>query len=84
MEVSRIIAEIDAQISKLQQARTLLAGAASPVRTGPGRPKGSRNAVAASAATTPRKRKLSPEGRKRIADAMKKRWAERRKQNPKG
>jgi hypothetical protein len=25
------------------------------------------------------KRKLSPEGRKRIADAMKKRWAERRK-----
>jgi hypothetical protein len=26
------------------------------------------------------KRKLSPEGRKRIADAMKKRWAERRKE----
>jgi hypothetical protein len=25
------------------------------------------------------KRKLSPEGRKRIADAMKRRWAERRK-----
>ncbi len=25
------------------------------------------------------KRKLSPEGRKRIADAMKKRWADRRK-----
>jgi hypothetical protein len=85
VEVSRIIAEIDAQISKLQQARTLLAGAASPARTGPGRPKGSRNAAAAApAATTPRKRKLSAEGRKRIADAMKKRWAERRKQNAKG
>ena len=84
MEVSRIIAEIDAQISKLQQARALLAGASSPVRTGPGRPKGSRNAATAASATTPRKRKLSPEGRKRIADAMKKRWAERRKQNPKG
>ena len=27
-----------------------------------------------------KKRKLTPEGRKRIADAMKKRWAERRKQ----
>ena len=85
MEVSRIIAEIDGQIAKLQQARALLAGT-SPTskRTGPGRPKGSKNAAAVSAATTPRKRKLSPEGRKRIADAMKKRWAERRKQNAKG
>ena len=81
MEVSRIIAEIDLQISKLQQARQLLSGTTA-VKAGRGRPKGSKNAVpAASAAdTTPRKRKLSPEGRKRIADAMKKRWAERRKQ----
>ena len=86
MEVSRIIAEIDGQIAKLQQARALLAGTtATTKRTGPGRPKGSKNAAAtASAATTPRKRKLSPEGRKRIADAMKKRWAERRKQSSKG
>jgi hypothetical protein len=83
VEVSRIIAEIDAQISKLQQARALLAGTtAAPARAGRGRPKGSKNAAATSA-TTPRKRKLSPEGRKRIAEAMKKRWAERRKQNPK-
>lgn len=82
MEVSRIIAEIDAQISKLQQARALLAGTTAPApRAGRGRPKGSKNA---STATTPRKRKLSPEGRKRIADAMKKRWAERRKQIAKG
>jgi hypothetical protein len=82
VEVSRIIAEIDAQISKLQQARALLAGTttAPAVRTGRGRPKGSKNAPAT---TAPRKRKLSPEGRKRIADAMKKRWAERRKQNAK-
>ena len=82
MEVSRIIAEIDAQISKLQQARALLAGTTAPApRAGRGRPKGSKNA---STATAPRKRKLSPEGRKRIADAMKRRWAERRKQNAKG
>jgi hypothetical protein len=82
VEVSRIIAELDAQILKLQQARALLAGASAPVpRTGPGRPKGSKNTAAAA---TPRKRKLSPEGRKRIAEAMKKRWAERRKQNAKG
>jgi hypothetical protein len=83
VEVSRIIAEIDAQISKLQQARALLAGTTAPIaRAGRGRPKGSKNTAAAPAAA-PRKRKLSPEGRKRIAEAMKKRWAERRKQNAK-
>jgi hypothetical protein len=75
VEVSRIIAEIDAQISKLQQARALLSDSSVKVSKGPGRPKGSKNAKAAA----PRKRKLSPEGRKRIADAMKRRWAERRK-----
>jgi hypothetical protein len=80
VEVNRIIAEIDSQISKLQQARALLAGTTT-AHTGRGRPKGSKNAGAL--AKTPRKRKLSPEGRKRIADAMKKRWAERRKQNAK-
>jgi hypothetical protein len=79
MEVSRIIAEIDAQISKLQQARELLAGTTSETAKGPGRPKGSKSAKAASS-SAPRKRKLSPEGRKRIADAMRRRWAERRKQ----
>jgi hypothetical protein len=85
VEVNRIIAEIDAQILKLQQARALLAGTTtSAARTGRGRPKGSKNtAASATPATTPRKRKLSPEGRKRIADAMKKRWAERRKQSAK-
>jgi hypothetical protein len=85
MEVSRIIAEIDAQISKLKQARELLSGGSvSRVAKGRGRPKGSKNAKAAAATAAPRKRKLSPEGRKRIADAMKKRWAERRKQAAKG
>ena len=87
VEVSRIVAEIDAQILKLQQARALLAGSAAPaVRTGRGRPNGSKNGSAAAAAAPAgtRKRKLSPEGRKRIADAMKKRWAERRKQTAKG
>jgi hypothetical protein len=76
MEVSRIIAEIDAQISKLQQARELLAGTTTSNGKGPGRPKGSKGAKLAQ----PQKRKLSPEGRKRIAEAMKRRWAERRKQ----
>lgn len=83
MEVSRILQEIDAQIAKLQQARQLLSGDAVKVSKGPGRPKGSKNAAKPAAAapkSVSRKRKLSPEGRKRIAEAMKRRWAERRKQ----
>jgi len=90
VEVSRIIAEIDSQISKLQQARALLAGTSeaplAPVkRAGRGRPKGSKNSVKKASAvkvTAPpvrAKRKLSAAGRKAIAEAMKKRWAERRK-----
>lgn len=79
MEVSRILQEIDAQIAKLQQARHLLSGEAVKVSKGPGRPKGSKNAKKPAAAPASRKRKLSPEGRKRIAEAMKRRWAERRK-----
>jgi hypothetical protein len=75
VEVSRIIAEIDAQILKLQQARALLADTAQAGRPGPGRPK-----KTVISTLSRKKRKLTPEGRKRIADAMKKRWAERRKQ----
>jgi hypothetical protein len=83
VEVSGIIAQIDAQIAKLQQARALLAG--SPAGSaGRGRPKGSKNAAKTAAPKKTAKRKLSPEGRKRIAEAMKKRWADRRKQLAKG
>jgi hypothetical protein len=79
-----VIAHIDQEISKLQQARALLVGGGgTAVKAGRGRPKGSKN-VATVAATKPvaaqGKRKLSPEGRKAIADAMKRRWAEKRKQ----
>lgn len=78
MDISRIVGEIDAEIKRLTDARAiLLSGTAAKTGKGPGRPKGSKNAKPAAA---PRKRKLSPEGRKRIAEAMKRRWAERRKQ----
>ena len=73
MEVSRIIAEIDVEIAKLQQARTLLAGVAKSGK-GPGRPKGSKSAPKAR-----RRHKLSAEGRRRISESQKRRWAERRK-----
>ena len=74
MEVSRIIAEIDAQIAKLQQARELLSGVATKTK-GPGRPKGSKNAPG----SRKRRHKLSAEGRRRISESQKKRWAEQRK-----
>ena len=84
MEVSRIIAEIDAQIAKLQQARALLAGAAAVGGRRPGRPKGTTAAAAKTSVSRKRsKRVLSPEARKRIADAQKRRWAAHRKESDK-
>ena len=76
MDVGRILSEIDAEIARLQQARAALTsiGASGTVAPKRGRPKGSVNKKSAK----PRKRNLTPEGRKRIADAMKRRWAERR------
>jgi len=95
VQVSRIIAEIDSQILKLQQAKALLSDSSlSPDVKLPsrrGRPKGSKNSVSKSVTATAAKvnapakskRKLSADGRKRIAEAMKKRWAERKKQTVK-
>ena len=93
MAISDVIAQIDAEILKLQQAKALLGGSAvaapaAPVKTsGRGRPKGSKNSTKTAAVKVVEtkspikaaKRKLSPEGRKAIAEAMKRRWAERRK-----
>ena len=84
MKVEEILAGIDQEIARLQQARNLLAGD-QPRR---GRPKGStsaKKATRAAGAAKPgrRKRRLSAEGRKRIADAMRKRWAERKKASSK-
>jgi hypothetical protein len=85
LALTDVIAQIDAEIAKLQQAKVLLSGAEAPkVKSGRGRPKGSKNATTVAAApVAAKKRKLSPEGRKAIADAMKRRWAERRKQTGK-
>jgi len=69
-----IIAEIDAEISRLQKVKKLLS---SPSNSG-------RNGLTANRSTAEknanrRKRRLSPEARKRIADAQRKRWATQRK-----
>jgi hypothetical protein len=82
VKVEEILAGIDQEIARLQNARNLLAGD-QPRR---GRPRGSTSAKkaakpvkAAKPAAGRKKRKLSAEGRKRIAEAMRKRWAERKK-----
>lgn len=82
MDVTQILSAIDAEISRLQQARQAVAAleGASPVPARrPGRPKGSGAVVPADATARKRKRNLSPEGRKRIQEAMKRRWADRHK-----
>jgi hypothetical protein len=77
MAISDILATIDREIAQLQQARALLGGGAvAPVKRSPGRPR--KSLVVAPVVAKPakkKKRNLSPEGRKRIADAVKKRWA---------
>ena len=82
MDVTQILSAIDAEIARLQQAREAVAAlnGASPVpQPRRGRPKGVKSAAPAEAPGRKRKRNLSPEGRKRIQEAMQRRWAERRK-----
>jgi hypothetical protein len=67
MTIASIIEELDAEITRLQQVRTLLSSRpASGVR-------GSGNGI-------PRKKRtLSPEARERIAAAQRKRWAKQKR-----
>jgi hypothetical protein len=83
MDVSKILAEIDEKIASLQQARAAILSldGAAPVKAKRGRPKGSGNK--AKPAKVAKKRNLTPEGRKRIAEAMKRRWAAQRKEDAK-
>lgn len=71
--VSEILSQIDREIAQLQHARALIAGKAV------GATKKTKAAPAAIKPAKKKKRNLSPEGRKRIAEAVKKRWAEQKK-----
>lgn len=68
MGVAEILAQIDREISQLQKARDLLAESQGRAKTATAAPKPAK-----------KKRRLTPEGRKRIAEAVKRRWAEQRK-----
>ncbi len=67
MSFESIVVEIDAEIEKLQRVRALLASTGKAVKLAERR--------GALAPKTRKQRVLSPEARKRIADAQKKRWA---------
>jgi hypothetical protein len=68
METKGVLAEIDAEILRLERARALLVGFATEGRRGK-----------KAAKSTSKKRQLSPEARARIAAAQKARWAKARK-----
>ncbi|MGA2808857.1 MAG: hypothetical protein ABSE87_12035 [Terracidiphilus sp.] len=72
MGVSEILAQIDREIAQLQQARALLAGSAVSAPR--------KAAATAARKAAKKKRNLTPEGRKRIAEAVKRRWAEQKKE----
>ncbi len=73
MQLSKILAEIDLEISRLEQARTLLAGDSSAAGK---TTRKSKSVVVSTESPLKRKKKrnLSPEGRKRIAEAVRRRW----------
>lgn len=65
-----ILAAIDKEIAQLQQARNLLSGTER---------RGAARGGMGNELVVRKKRVLSPEARKRIADAQKKRWAAQKK-----
>ena len=69
MTIDSILSQLDSEIARLTQVRSLLASSAKAT---------SKLGVGRSAKTTAKRRKkrvLSAEARKRIADAQRKRWA---------
>ncbi|HEY1904173.1 MAG TPA: hypothetical protein VGG56_17215 [Terracidiphilus sp.] len=82
MALSDILASIDSDITQLQKARALLTGAIAPAtKRKAGRPRKVASGVTPAPAKPAKrkKRNLSPEGRKRIAEAVKRRWATQKK-----
>ena len=78
MAYTDILAKIDAELSRLQEAKRLLSGTPDVLATlskGRGRPKGSTNAPKPEAAPAKAKRVMSDEARARIGEATRKRHA---------
>jgi len=77
MGIAEILASIDHQIRQLQQVKALLGGG---VTASAGTASKSKKRAAPALKPVRRKKtRLSPEGRKRIAEAQKRRWEAQRK-----
>ena len=72
MAIDSILAQIDSEIARLTQVRSLLAGSGSSKKT---------ERKTRKTAAKRKSRVLSPEARKRIADAQRKRWAAQKAKN---
>jgi len=86
MGIAEILASLDLEIATLEKARRLIA-TATGARRKRGRPSKASSAVSALIGVPAKKRKknnLSAEGRKKIADAQKRRWAAKRKAGANG
>jgi hypothetical protein len=72
LEIDRIVADLRREADRIGKAISALLGSASgtPAKRGP---------KPGSTAKRKRRGRLTPEGRKRLSEAMKKRWAERRR-----
>ena len=71
LDIHRILADLKAERDRIVQAIASIEKIGSP-RARRGRPPGPSSGRR-------RKRRLTPEGRRRLSEMMKKRWAERRK-----
>jgi hypothetical protein len=76
MSIENILSQIDSEIAALQHARALLSGSSTgTIKRGPGRPPKALSVIA----PIKKKRALSPEGRAKIAAAVKARWAKQKR-----
>jgi hypothetical protein len=74
--VEEILIQIDREIAQLQRAKALLNGAEAK--------NSDSSVITAPKKARKKKRNLTPEGRKRIAEAVKRRWERQRKAAPAG
>lgn len=82
MQLAKILEEIDLEIARLEQAKALLSGS-SVSKSKSGRTAKTSRATNSVANKGKKKRNLTPEGRKRIAEAVKRRWELQKKNSSK-
>lgn len=82
MDIAGIVAEIDLEIARLEQAKALIAGQTAPSKRGrppAAQPKSAKATSFAFGTNAKPRRQMSAEGRARIAAAQKARWAKAKK-----